>query len=48
MHGLAENTKGNIGKISGLSCIKEFTLIGSAELSLQIAKRLSKDLDLCK
>lgn len=48
MQGLTENTKLHFEKISQLSCIKDYTLIGGTALSLQINKRLSEDLDFCK
>ncbi|MEN8121241.1 MAG: nucleotidyl transferase AbiEii/AbiGii toxin family protein [Bacteroidota bacterium] len=48
MTGLTQNTKNNIEKISKLSCVNDYTLIGGTALSLQIGKRLSEDLDFCK
>ena len=46
--GLTKNTQENIEAISLLPSIKDFILIGGTALSLQIAKRLSEDLDFCK
>ena len=48
MQGIAENTNKIFEAISTLNCIKGFILIGGTALSLQIAKRISEDLDFCK
>ena len=46
--GLTKNTQENIEAVSLLPSVKDFILIGGTALSLQIAKRLSEDLDFCK
>jgi hypothetical protein len=48
MQGLAEKTEKIFETLSKLNSIKEYTLIGGTALSLQIANRLSEDLDFCK
>ncbi|HBX53371.1 MAG: hypothetical protein A2275_11990 [Bacteroidetes bacterium RIFOXYA12_FULL_35_11] len=48
MKGLAPNTGKIFEKITLLSCIKEYTLVGGTALSLQIGKRLSEDFDFCR
>lgn len=48
MQGLAANTSRIFEAISNLNCLKSYTLIGGTAISLQIAKRLSEDLDFCK
>ena len=48
MQGIAVNTNKIFEAISKLDCIKDYFLIGGTALSLQIAKRLSEDLDFCK
>lgn len=47
MQGLAKHTERFFTLVSGLPCLKNYTLIGGTALSLQINKRLSKDLDFC-
>jgi predicted nucleotidyltransferase component of viral defense system len=48
MQGLTENTNKLFEAISKLESIRDYILIGDTALSLQIAKRLSEDLDFCK
>lgn len=48
MQGLSKHTKEIFAEICSLECIKEYTLTGGTALSLQIAHRLSEDLDFCK
>ena len=48
MQGLTDNTNKIVESVSGLNCIKGYTLIGGTALSMQIGKRLSEDLDFCK
>jgi predicted nucleotidyltransferase component of viral defense system len=48
MQGLTEKTSRIFEAISKLESIKEYILIGGTALSLQIAKRLSEDLDFCR
>lgn len=45
MKGLAPKTLSVFNKICLLDCIKPYTLVGGTALSLQIANRLSEDLD---
>lgn len=45
MKGLAPNTEQVFTLVSTLECIKPFVLVGGTALSLQIATRLSEDLD---
>lgn len=47
MNGLAKNTADLFGPLSGLMCVRDYTLIGGSALSLQINKRKSEDLDFC-
>jgi predicted nucleotidyltransferase component of viral defense system len=47
MKGLAKKTEKILRKISELSFVKDYTLIGGTALSLQINHRLSEDLDFC-
>lgn len=48
MQGLTEQTDRIFEPVSRLNCIEGYLLIGGTALSLQIAKRLSEDLDFCK
>lgn len=45
MKGLTPQTASIIESISRLECIKEYVLVGGTALSLQLATRLSEDLD---
>lgn len=45
MKGLAAHTGAIIEKVSRLECIRSYYLVGGTALSLQIAHRLSEDLD---
>lgn len=48
MYSLAAHTQKIFDKITLLSCIKDYTLVGGTALSLQIKARLSEDLDFMK
>lgn len=48
MQGLTDNTSKIFEALSKLESINDYILIGGTALSLQIAKRLSEDLDFCK
>lgn len=47
MQGLAKHTEQIFRKVSTLSCLREYTVIGGTALALQINKRKSEDLDFC-
>jgi hypothetical protein len=47
MHGLAKHTEKIFNRVSELSCLKPYTLIGGTALSLQLGMRESEDLDFC-
>jgi len=47
MQGLAKHTESVFRRVSTLSCLREYTLIGGTALALQINKRKSEDLDFC-
>ena len=45
MNGLAPHTSAIFEAVSRLECIKPYVLVGGTALSLQIATRMSEDLD---
>ena len=47
MNGLTPKAKEIFEEISGLDCIKDYCLVGGTALAIQIAHRLSEDLDFC-
>ncbi|MFO7658583.1 MAG: nucleotidyl transferase AbiEii/AbiGii toxin family protein [Bacteroidales bacterium] len=48
MKGLSDKVAAIIDHVSKLECIKEYVLIGGTAISLQLATRISEDLDFCK
>ena len=47
MNGLTTRTRQLFESISELDCIKDYCLVGGTALAIQIAHRLSEDLDFC-
>ena len=48
MTGLAPQTLDVFPSIASLECLRDFSLVGGTEISLQINHKLSEDLDFCR